>query len=44
MEEAIFSATVIQLFAEIGNRWNAKERDPAKEKERRPRAALKYGK
>ena len=31
MEEAIFRAAVIQLFAEISNRWNAKKCDSAKE-------------
>jgi hypothetical protein len=44
MEEAIFSATVIELFAEISNRWNAKKRDSTKENEGRPGSALKYGK
>jgi len=39
MEEAIFRAAVIQLFAEISNRWNAKKCDSAKEEEGRPGSA-----
>src|SRR6516162_4799062 len=32
MEEAIFRAAVIQLFAEISNRWNAKNAIPPKKR------------